>query len=78
MTGVTKIRTTDKIVNRFSWNTIMLREGVWHSINHWPSGRVVDGTWKPERAEVRYIIRTAKEFEQLKINCSKEGISVTS
>lgn len=76
MEHTVKVKKTDRIINPFSWNTIMLREGRWWSVNHYPAGRVVSGEHKPERVEIRYDVRTAKEFAQLEINTEREGISV--
>ena len=57
------VRSTDKIINPFSWNTILLRDGKWHSVNHYPAGMTFDKEqpYKKELVEIKGIYSAIKQ-----------------
>jgi hypothetical protein len=74
--GISKVEKRDKIINPYSWNTVLVRGGKYYSVNHYPAGKTHDtgNPWKPERVEMRYEIDQRRYFEQLGINPDKLGI----
>lgn len=56
----------DRIINPNSWNTILIRDGVPYSVNHYPERRMV---------EIRYELDHEREFEQLGIKPGALGFT---
>ena len=57
------IRENDEFINPFSWNTLLKREEKFYSINHYAAQKFP--TVQPDIMEIRYEVKTQKEFRQL-------------
>lgn len=66
MTGIQLRIPQDKITNPFSHNTILERDGVFYSVNHYRAGWTHDvdndgnRIYKTERFEIRYEVTSNK------------------
>lgn len=55
MVGIHTILDSDKVINPFSWNAILKRDGKYFSVNHYRSGiSQENGAYLGERCEIRY------------------------
>ena len=70
MTGIEDVLPTDKIVNKFKWNAIWIRDGIPYSVNHFPKSRILN---LEERVEIRYELYRLDDFENLKVDPASLG-----
>ena len=62
MTGIQYRISTDKVRNPYSHNTVLERDGVFYSVNHYRAGLTYDRNsfgeriYKHERFEIRYEV----------------------
>lgn len=73
------VQETDKFVNPFSWNTVMIRDGVPYSVNHyragltWARDEAGERIYKEERVEIRYSLDRERDFANLQVDPESLG-----
>lgn len=64
---------SDRVINPFSWNTVVKRNGAYYSVNHYRRD-VAPGRSLPERFEFRYELTRLNRWHNMKLNPSDFGV----
>jgi hypothetical protein len=79
MVGVKSRLDGDVVINPYSWNTVVFRNGDYYSVNHYPRGTsVTTGRSMPERFEFRYALLRVSDWDNQKMDPSDYGVSFDS
>lgn len=79
MVGVKRRLSSDGVINPFSWNTVVKRNGDFYSVNHYPAGRsATTGKSLPERFEFRYQLLRLRDWKHQKLNPISYGVEFDS
>lgn len=75
MVGVKVVKSSDVLINPFAGNTILLRDGKYYSVNHYPAMRSAStGEWLVERVEFRYELTKVQDWDNMKVNPADHGV----
>ncbi len=73
MVGLHPRLESDGVINPYSWNTVVKRNGSFYSVNHYPRD-VIAGKSLPERFEFRYELTRTKDWENMKLSPVAYGV----
>ena len=66
MTGIQTVLDSDKLINPFRWNVVLIRSGRYYSVNHYPACISQEtGSYKPERVEIRYELQNKSDWDNM-------------
>lgn len=70
MTGIQTVLDSDRIINKYRWNAVLVRDGKYWSVNHYKACRSQDtGSYLPERVEIRYELTKERDFGDFHMKC---------
>lgn len=79
MVGVQPRLEDDVVINPFSWNAIVLRNGAYFSVNHYHRGiSCTTGKSLPERFEFRYELQRIGDWANQKMDPLEFGVTFDS